>query len=65
MLRVGVLIWILVAIVLAGSFVTVVLLIPQLELRSMEYIPIAAILGAVIAIIPSWMIAKSLVNKLP
>jgi len=64
MFRVGVLIWALAATVLAGSFITVVLLVPQLDGKAMEYIPMAAALGAVVAIPLSWAVAKSIVSKI-
>lgn len=63
MLQVGVLIWSLFAITLSGAFVMVVLLVPQLDAAAMQYIPLAAALGAGIAILPSWMVTKAIVKK--
>lgn len=64
MMRVAILVWIIAGTVLAGCFITVVLMMPQLQLDIMTYIPIAAMLGAVVAIIPSWLIAKSILSKI-
>ncbi|MEN3931421.1 hypothetical protein WJT86_10170 [Microvirga sp. W0021] len=62
MLKLGILIWILAAVVLAGCFVTVVLLVPQLEVNAMQHIPLVALAGALVAILPSWMIARSILK---
>jgi hypothetical protein len=63
MLQVAVLLWLLFAITLSGIFVTVVLLVPQLDARAMQYIPLAALFGSGLAILPSWIMAETLVQK--
>ena len=47
--------------VLAGALVTVVLLMPSLA--PMKFIPIAAALGAVIAIPPAFIAAKAIAAR--
>jgi hypothetical protein len=60
MFKVGMLVWIVLATTLAGLAVTVVLVVPSLNAQAMKFIPIAALIGAVVAIPFSLMIAKRL-----
>ncbi|WP_237154602.1 hypothetical protein [Oryzibacter oryziterrae] len=61
MLRLAVMIWILVGTVLAGTLVTVVLLMPSLAGEMMRFIPIAGIAGYVIGIPFAWVIAGKII----
>ena len=58
MFKIASLIWIVLGTTLAGILMTVVLVVPQLANDSMRMIPIAVLLGAVIAVPISMMIAK-------
>ena len=60
MFKVGILVWIVLATTLAGLAVTVVLVVPSLNAQAMKLIPIAALIGTVVAIPLSLMIAKRL-----
>jgi len=61
MWRLALLLWVMGGTVLAGAFVTVVLLMPSLA--PMKFIPIAAALGAVIAIPPAFIAAKAIAAR--
>ncbi|MFO1167106.1 MAG: hypothetical protein U1E19_03160 [Rhodoblastus sp.] len=61
MWRLALLLWVMGGTVLAGALVTVVLLMPSLA--PMKFIPIAAALGAVIAIPPAFIAAKAIAAR--
>lgn len=61
MWRLALLLWIMGGTVLAGVLVVVVLLTPSLA--PMKFIPIAAALGAIIAVPPAFMAAKAIAAR--
>ncbi len=61
MWRLAVMLWVMGGTVLAGVLVTVVLLVPSFA--PMKAIPIAALIGAVVAIPPAIMAAKAIAAK--
>lgn len=61
MLRIFPLIYILLATVLAGSFVTAVVATPALYDGGMVTIPVAAAVGVIVAAPLSWLITRRLV----
>lgn len=61
MLKVAILVWLMLATVLAGVCIMVVLTVPSLMARDMNLIPIAAGIGAVIAIPFALYVAKRIV----
>lgn len=63
MFRLSILIWIIAGTTLAGIAVTVVLLIPSIQGQQMKYIPIAAAIGAILAIPVSLMAAKAIRSR--
>ena len=63
MWRLAIMLWVIGGSVLAGVFVTVVLLVPAWQMMAMKYIPIAALIGAVVAIPLAVVAAKSISAK--
>ncbi len=63
MVRLAVLLWILAGTVLAGAFVTVVLMMPSLQSQAMKLIPLAALAGAIVAIPLAIVAAKSITSR--
>lgn len=61
MWRLALLLWVMGGTVLAGVLVVVVLLTPSLA--PMKFIPIAAALGAIVAIPPAFMAAKAIAAR--
>ena len=61
MWRLAILLWVMGGTVLAGVLVTVVLLTPALA--PMKFIPIAAALGAIVAIPPAFIAAKAIAGR--
>ena len=53
-------IWAVIATTLAGSFVLVVLIVPELSSSEGKFIPLAVLLGAVVAVPVSYWIAKKI-----
>ncbi len=58
MLKLAVLIWLVLGITLAGAGVMVVVAVPELFNDGMQLIPIAAAIGAVVAIPFAYLIAR-------
>jgi hypothetical protein len=58
MFKIAIIVWMMAATVLAGFAIIVVLTVPSLATRDMQYIPIAALVGAVIAIPVAYLVAK-------
>ncbi len=63
MFRLAILIWVVGATTLAGIFVTVVLLVPSMQAQAMKNIPIAAAIGAAVAIPISLWAAKAIAAR--
>ncbi len=63
MWRVAALFWVFIAPVVAGILVLAVLLAPGLQAEAGEWIGMAAIAGAVVAVPVAWVIAKSFASK--
>lgn len=63
MMRLAILIWVMAATVLAGCFVTVVILVPGLERQAMLYIPIAAAIAAIVAAPIAWLVARQILKS--
>lgn len=64
MFKVAAVVWIMLGSVLAGSLVVVVVSVPSLYDQGMRMIPIAGILGYVIAIPFSFMVARKIMGSL-
>jgi hypothetical protein len=64
MFKVAVIIWIMLGTVLAGSLVVVVVSVPELYDQGMRMIPAAGILGYVVAIPFSFLIARKIMGSL-
>lgn len=58
MLRIAILVWLVLGITLAGIAIMVVVAVPELFNQGMELIPIAAGVGALIAVPFAYLIAK-------
>lgn len=58
MLKVAILIWVILSVAFAGSLVIVVLVVPAAAQADMRMIPIAAAVGALLAIPASIFVAK-------
>ena len=58
MFKIAIILWMIGGTVLAGIAIMVVLNVPALAVKGMQYIPIAAILGFVIAIPIAYVVAK-------
>jgi len=58
MLKIAVLLWMIGGTVLAGIAIMVVLNVPSLAVKDMQYIPIAAVIGFVVAIPFAYLVAK-------
>lgn len=58
MFKIAIIVWMMAGTVLAGIAVMVVLTVPALAVRDMQYIPIAAAIGFVIAIPVAYLVAK-------
>lgn len=58
MLKIAILVWMMAGTTLAGIAVMVVLAVPSLAVKDMQYIPIAAVLGFVVAIPLAYVVAK-------
>ena len=63
MFKIAVLIWVMAAVTLAGSFVLVALLLPGLGHSEMQMVPIAAIAGFVVAIPISYLLARRIGDR--
>lgn len=61
MFKIAIIVWMMAGTTLAGIAIMVVLSVPSLAARDMEYIPIAAAIGAVIAIPLAYVVAKRIV----
>ncbi len=61
MLKIAVIVWMIAGTVLAGIAIMVVLAVPTLAVHDMRYIPIAAAVGALIAIPLAYVVAKKIV----
>ena len=60
MSKLSILIWIIAAPVLMGMCVTVTLVVPMFADKQMIWIPVAATLGAVVALPISYVVAKKI-----
>jgi len=60
MLKVSVLVWIMLGTVLAGAAMMVVILTPGLSGGEMKNIPIAVLIGFIVAMPLSYMVAKQI-----
>ncbi|SON56897.1 hypothetical protein HDIA_3356 [Hartmannibacter diazotrophicus] len=58
MLKVAVLIWIMLGVTLAGSFVTVIVTVPSLYADGMRLIPLVAGAGFLLAMPLAFLVAK-------
>lgn len=58
MFKIAIIVWMMAGTVLAGIAIMVVLNVPGLAVHAMQYIPIAAIVGFVIAIPVAYLVAK-------
>jgi len=58
MFKIAILLWMIGGTVLAGIAIMVVLTVPALAVKDMQYIPIAAIIGFVVAIPFAYLVAK-------
>jgi len=58
MFKIAVILWMIGGTVLAGIAIMVVLTVPSLAVNDMQYIPIAAIVGFVVAIPIAYVVAK-------
>ncbi len=58
MFKIAVLLWMIGGTVLAGIAIMVVLTVPTLAVKDMQYIPVAAIIGFVVAIPIAYVVAK-------
>lgn len=62
MMRLTILIWVLVATVLAGCFVIVVIMVPSLENQAMQNIPVAGVIAALVAVPIAWVVARQILR---
>ena len=62
MLKIAVVVWMIAGTVLAGMAIMVVLAVPALATHDMQYIPIAAIAGFIVAIPVAVVVAKRIVT---
>ena len=58
MLKIAILVWMMAGTTLAGIAIMVVLTVPALAVHDMQYIPIAAVVGFLIAIPLAYLVAK-------
>jgi hypothetical protein len=58
MLKIAIIIWMIAGTVLAGIAIMAVLTVPSLAVHDMQYIPIAAAVGFVVAIPVAYLVAK-------
>ncbi len=58
MLKLAILIWMTAGTTLAGIAIMVVLTVPALSAKDMQYIPIAAVVGFVVAIPIAYLVGK-------
>ncbi|TBW36271.1 hypothetical protein EYW49_14290 [Siculibacillus lacustris] len=58
MLKIAVLVWIVLGVTVAGAALTVVLAVPSLTVNAMKLLPIVALLGFVVAIPLSILVAR-------
>jgi len=58
MFKIAIILWMIGGTVLAGIAIMVVLTVPALAVKDMQYIPIAAIIGFVVAIPFAYLVAK-------
>ncbi len=56
--KLAILVWCVIATVLAGSFIVVVLVVPELAEQEMKFIPIAVLSGMLTALPISYFITK-------
>jgi len=60
--QLAIVIWIITGTTLAGIGILIVVATPQLDVNAMRLVPIAAIAGFVVALLPSYMIAVNIKN---
>lgn len=58
MLKIAIIVWMMAGTTLAGIAIMAVLTVPTLAVHDMKYIPIAAIVGFVVAIPVAYFVAK-------
>jgi putative flippase GtrA len=58
MLKIALIVWMIGGTTLAGIAIMVVLNVPALAVKDMQYIPIAAVIGFVVAIPIAYVVAK-------
>ena len=58
MFKIAVIVWMIAGTMLAGIAIMAVLTVPSLAVHDMQYIPIAAIVGFLIAIPVAYLVAK-------
>lgn len=58
MFKIAIIVWMMAGTTLAGIAIMVVLSVPALAVHDMQYIPIAGVLGFVIAIPLAYVVAK-------
>lgn len=63
MAKVAILVWVMLGVVFAGAAVTVILAMPEFSGRELKLIPMAAIIGYVIALPISFGIARMIVRR--
>ena len=58
MFKIALIVWMIGGTTLAGIAIMVVLAVPSLAVKDMQYIPIAAIVGLVVAVPIAYVVAK-------
>jgi putative flippase GtrA len=58
MFKIALIVWMIGGTTLAGIAIMVVLAVPSLAVKDMQYIPIAAIVGFVVAVPIAYVVAK-------
>jgi hypothetical protein len=58
MFKIALIVWMIGGTTLAGIAIMVVLAVPSLAIKDMQYIPIAAIVGFVVAVPIAYVVAK-------
>ncbi len=61
MLKIAIIVWMVAGTTLAGIAIMAVLAVPTLAVHDMQYIPLAAIVGFVVAIPLAYLVAKRIV----
>ncbi|MFG1299846.1 hypothetical protein V5F49_08630 [Xanthobacter sp. V3C-3] len=62
MLKVAIIVWLILSVTFAGAAIMVVLAMPSLAGQDMRLIPIAAAIGAVVAIPAAFYVAKRILS---